>query len=538
MSLAEHEPGLNTARPLYLLALAPLVLLAHVLEEAPRFVDWFNRHVEPDLTMGGFYAINALGLLLTALIALPAVRSRNYWLGLGLIAWLSFLMLANGALHIAATFLFREYSPGAVTSAILYLPYFVVAIPAICRNFEIRTPAAMPASCTFQPADVQNPEQAAEACADVETVVCAVGVPYDSSAYRRLWPPIMRHLLGGCARSGAAEMIGVAPRITVLPRALAPIIGLLKRAVFTRKLLSVSILASGALFAGEQSDPYLYVLGVAQDAGYPQAGCYEQHCMPGWKDKSLARGAVSLGLVDPASRKKYLFEATPSFPEQMYELEQEAPSDKFQFGGIFLTHAHIGHYAGLMFLGHEVMGAAGVPVFVLPRMAEYLRTNGPWSQLGAYQNISLKILEPEKAQMLGAVKVTPFLVPHRDEYSEAAGYRIEGPNKTAVFIPDIDKWSKWDRSLPDLVKSVDYALIDATFYAEGELPGRDMSLIPHPLVVESMALLQSLPDEERSRVWFIHMNHTNPMLDENSEESRQVREEGFNIAHEGIRLPL
>ena len=296
-------------------------------------------------------------------------------------------------------------------------------------------------------------------------------------------------------------------------------------------------LCSITVYAGN-TDPYLYILGVVQDAGYPQTGCYETHCLPGWNNPELRRGAVSLGLVDPDGRKKYMFEATPGFPAQFYVLEREAPSERFEFAGIFLTHAHIGHYTGLMHLGHEVMGTSDIPVYVMPEMADYLRENGPWSQLVSYKNIVLRPLQHNKTQSLGAIRVTPFLVPHRDEYSETVGYRIDGPNKSAVFIPDINKWSQWKTGLSELVKSVDYALIDATFYADGELPGRDMSKIQHPFVVESMALLKNLSAKERSKVWFIHMNHTNPLLDAESDESKKVKAEGFNIAVEGIRLNL
>ncbi len=288
----------------------------------------------------------------------------------------------------------------------------------------------------------------------------------------------------------------------------------------------------------DENQPYLFVLGVAQDAGYPQTGCYKPHCMPGWNDPALRRGAASLALIDPLSGKKYIFDATPNFPEQLYRLEKEAPSAQFKLDGIFLTHAHIGHYTGLMFLGHEAMGASSVPVYAMPRMAEFLKTNGPWSQLVNYNNIRVSPLQHDKTEQLGNIAVTPFLVPHRDEYSETVGYRIEGPKKSAIYIPDINKWSAWETRLADLLKTVDYALIDATFFDDGELPGRDMSKIPHPFVVESMDLLQDLPEAERRKVWFIHINHTNPLLDLNSEPSRQVRSRGFNIAVEGLSLPL
>jgi pyrroloquinoline quinone biosynthesis protein B len=316
------------------------------------------------------------------------------------------------------------------------------------------------------------------------------------------------------------------------------------RKLFAAVVLAVVVSATGqvAVFGAEDRpdliSPYLYVLGVAQDAAYPQAGCYAEHCMPGWRDPLLRRGATSLALIDPASQKKYLFEATPQLPEQLYALELEAPGDRFQLAGVFLTHAHIGHYSGLMFLGHEAMSASGIPVYAMPRMSDFLRMNGPWSQLVELGNIELQALRNLQPEQLNQIQVTPFEVPHRDEYSETVGYRIEGPNKTAIFIPDINKWSAWDRDIAEMIKTVDYALLDATFYADGELGERDMSQIPHPFVSESMQLFADFTAEQRAKVWFIHFNHSNPLLDTNSEASRFVLSEGYKLAVEGVRLPL
>lgn len=311
----------------------------------------------------------------------------------------------------------------------------------------------------------------------------------------------------------------------------------LKRSLAILASLVLWLAAPGLAFA-DDSAPYIYILGVAQDAGYPQAGCYKPHCLPGWEQRDLRRSVVSLGLVDPKSRRKYLFEATPDLPEQLYTLEKIAPSSEFQLGGVFLTHAHIGHYTGLMYFGHEAMGAQDIPVFAMPRMREYLSTNGPWSQLVSYQNITLKPIENPETQQFGEITVAPFKVPHREEYSEAVGYRITGPNKSALFIPDIDKWSRWDTRISELVKAVDYALLDATFFDSKELPGRDMSAVPHAFVIESMDLFHDLPESQRNKIWFIHFNHSNPLLDPESPESRQVKERGFNVATEAVRLDL
>ena len=301
-------------------------------------------------------------------------------------------------------------------------------------------------------------------------------------------------------------------------------------------MVLITWLAGFNASVAETESPYLFVLGVAQDAGYPQAGCYQQHCMPGWADPRLERGATAVALIDPQAKATYLFEATPHLPRQLYKLEQQAKD--FALSGVFLTHAHIGHYAGLMFFGHESMGASNVPVFAMPRMMDYLGTNGPWSQLVAYNNIALRPLAHTRTENLSGLGVTPFLVPHRDEFSETVGYSIQGPNKTALFIPDINKWSVWERDIAEVIKTVDYALLDATFFGAGELPGRDMSRVPHPLVTETMAALAGLGPEQRKKVWFIHMNHTNPLLDPKSEEAMLVHAAGYNIATEATRLDL
>jgi len=283
----------------------------------------------------------------------------------------------------------------------------------------------------------------------------------------------------------------------------------------------------------------IHVLGIAQDAGYPQTNCYQPHCMRAWENSGARLTASSIAVIDETTRTKYLFDATPDMREQLYALHQVAPDGEFSLDGVFLTHAHMGHYTGLMHFGREAAGTSGVPVYAMPRMYDYLSANGPWNQLVQLQNIELVHLSDGKPVEFGEnITVTPILVPHRDEYSETVGYRIDGPNKSAVFIPDIDKWEMWSTDIRDVVRSVDYALLDATFFRDGELVGRDMSKIKHPFVSESMDLFDSLSKEERARVIFIHMNHTNPLLIDGSPEQAEVERRGFRYATEGMRLEL
>ena len=290
----------------------------------------------------------------------------------------------------------------------------------------------------------------------------------------------------------------------------------------------------------QPAEPYLVVLGIAQDGGVPQAGT-KTH--PGWDDPASRRLVVSLALVDPATSQRWLFEATPDFREQLRLLNRIAPrNEKPGLDGIFLTHAHIGHYTGLTFLGHEVMGAQGIPVYTMPRMATFLRTNGPWSQLVRFENIVLREMSDDEPVMLNQrISVIPLLVPHRQEFSEVVGFRIEGPNRSVLFIPDIDSWEEWDETgthIENEIARVDVAYLDATFYANGEIPGRDMSGFPHPFITHSMERFRDLPDVERAKVRFIHLNHTNPALWGDTEAQRTIEANGFRVAEAGELITL
>ncbi|WP_300526880.1 MBL fold metallo-hydrolase [Maricaulis sp.] len=275
----------------------------------------------------------------------------------------------------------------------------------------------------------------------------------------------------------------------------------------------------------------LMVLGTSQDGGSPQLS--NRHD-PAWSNAALRRYATSLAIINRETGERVLFEATPDLREQLYRLDNFEPrEDRPGLEGIFLTHAHMGHYTGLMFLGHESIGADGVPVYAMERMGDYLRSNGPWDQLVRYGNIELRGLVDGQPVYIAGATVTPFLVPHRQEYSEVVGFRIDGGEKSAIFIPDIDSWEEWDEMgtrIEDMIASVDYAFLDATFFANGEIPGRDMSGFPHPFITHSMERFADLPDEEKAKIRFIHLNHTNPVRYPDSPEREQVLDAGFGVA--------
>ena len=280
--------------------------------------------------------------------------------------------------------------------------------------------------------------------------------------------------------------------------------------VFLGGLVGVAIAAalSARLVSPEpnpEDDWHLMVLGIAQDGGIPQLGCEEPICVAIRNGQRKRERVASIGLVNPTLKKAYLIDATPDFVSQVDTLTGGRVPD-----AILLTHAHIGHYTGLMYLGRESIDAKHVPVWGTERMTTFLSNNGPWSLLVSRENIELHALSPGQPLSLGdGISITAYPVPHRDEFTDTVGYMIQGPHKKALYIPDIDGWDKWSRDIRQMVDKVDLAFLDGTFASADELPGRPMSEIPHPLMPVTRDLLRGT----RARLWFIHLNHTNKEID-------------------------
>ena len=288
----------------------------------------------------------------------------------------------------------------------------------------------------------------------------------------------------------------------------------------------------------KSSEILLKVLGTIQDGGIPHMGCSKECCSNYFLSKKSRIGVSSLGVSNLKHNTNYIIDATPNINFQLIDLIGNADPSK-KLNGIFLTHAHMGHYAGLLNFGRESLNSKNIPLYLMPKFYNFILNNGPWNQLVELNNIKLnKIYNREKVILHNNLSFTPIQVPHRDEYSETVGYVIEGINKKALYVPDIDKWAKWEVSIVEMIKSVDYAFLDGTFFDEKEINNRDISEIPHPFIIESLKLFKELEESEKSKVYFIHLNHTNPVLNSESSEYKKVISAGFNIAKTGMEFFL
>jgi pyrroloquinoline quinone biosynthesis protein B len=236
---------------------------------------------------------------------------------------------------------------------------------------------------------------------------------------------------------------------------------------------------------------YARVLGVAQDAGVPHAGCGCSRCE---RNRAAPLLPACLGLV---GQRTYLIDATPALPDQIRMLPA-FPS------GILLTHTHMGHVAGLLQLGEEACDTQGVVVHATPALCDFITRNEPWRRLVERKNIRLAASSAGgSVQLEDGLEVESFPVRHRG--LDTVGYFVKGPKRTLLYLPDIDRW---DIDLPALLKRCDLALLDGSFYSRDELPRQ--ADIPHPPITETLDLLAP---EEAAKVRFTHFNHTNPVLD-------------------------
>lgn len=268
------------------------------------------------------------------------------------------------------------------------------------------------------------------------------------------------------------------------------------------------------------------VLGTAQDGGLPQIGCFCPHCEASWSDASRKRLCcsllISLGGVDGSS---YLIDCTPDIKEQSLHFapKKEGRGSKI-CDGIFLTHAHMGHYVGLLQLGKEAYAVKEQPVYLTQRFASFLSGNEPFRSL----SLEMHVLEPGCAvQLKGQVQIEPVSIPHRSELSDVVGFIIAGPRKKLLYIPDADHWN-WD--VESLIVRVDFALLDGCFFSADEIPGRTIENIPHPLISDSIVKFsESLDVVQRDKIYFTHLNHSNPCTHDDS----AVRAASMHVLQEG-----
>ncbi len=281
------------------------------------------------------------------------------------------------------------------------------------------------------------------------------------------------------------------------------------------------------------------VLGIAQDAGLPHAGCRCSRCLAAYDHPATADYAAALAIVDArrSPNSVWLIDATPDIKFQLNHLSSalgphpQLPDRLRQPDGLFLTHAHMGHTAGLAQLGPEGMHVRDLPVYASDGLVGILRESALWRPL--LGNLVLNTLVAGvPIDLAPDLSITALEVPHRDELGASTfAFRVQGPDRTLLYVPDIDDWDQWPQA-GEVIARVDVTLADATFYSAAELAGRPT--VAHPLVPDTVAFFADLP----SQLILTHLNHTNRLFDRQGPGQAKLAAQGVTVAHFGQIVPL
>lgn len=279
-----------------------------------------------------------------------------------------------------------------------------------------------------------------------------------------------------------------------------------------------------------------YILGSAQDGGLPQFGSRMKPDMNARTDPLGVRLGPSICVLDDDGRC-FLVDVSPDIKEQENRLlklshyvGRQGPNP---FDAVLLTHAHMGHYAGLVHFGREGAKCDHLPVYCTGRMGAFLGRHAPWEQLVALGNIRPQVLNDDmRFEPWAGLSIRAIIVPHRDEYTDTVGVSI---NETLLYVPDIDDWSLWPEAHAE-VENHEVSLLDGTFYSRDELPGRDLSEISHPFITDTIETFKDLTASRR--IILTHFNHSNPVCNPGSEQARACLNAGFELAQEMMSIQL
>ena len=276
------------------------------------------------------------------------------------------------------------------------------------------------------------------------------------------------------------------------------------------------------------------ILGIAQDGGVPHPGCYCDTCQFHW-DNQIILSPTSLAIFD--EKQLHLIDVTRNLDRQLRKVGDRKVTD------IWLTHGHIGHVDGIGLFGKEVMNVKNVKLHASKSMIELIQDSPKWNKL-----IEDDILIPtqfnsnQSTKVSENLEITPIQVPHRDELTDTHAFMIKGPEKSVLYLPDHDSWeetlglvrqdsvTEWFDSL-----GVGTVFLDGTFWSKNELSRQNE--VPHPPVVDSLERLGNLSGKDLE-VFFIHLNHTNPLLIPKSNEIKLLLDSGGRIPIEGQQFIL
>lgn len=264
------------------------------------------------------------------------------------------------------------------------------------------------------------------------------------------------------------------------------------------------------------------ILGSVQDGGVPHLGCDCDICEAARKDARKQKYVASILLKEDGDEDtiRYLIDATPDIRNQI----------KGDFlDGVFLAHHDIGQSTGLVFFGEEGLDADRVSVYCNSEVEDSLMKNDPFRLLLDRGNIEIHNFEEGDSEKLQGGEIKAHNVYHPQVNHNTTGFIIEGPEKTLYYLSDITSWTD---EIIEKIKNADIAIIDGTFWSRDEIDRYDE--VPHPTIKDSMEQFSDFDTD----IHFTHLNHTNPALRKDSQERKELEDNGFGVVEKGQEIEI
>jgi pyrroloquinoline quinone biosynthesis protein B len=300
------------------------------------------------------------------------------------------------------------------------------------------------------------------------------------------------------------------------------------------------------------------VLGAAAGGGFPQWNCNCRNCDGVRKGTIRAQPRTQSSIcVSPDGVDWVLFNASPDVLTQIKGFPALQPGRAIRDTGIraiVLVDGQIDHTTGLLMLRE----GRPLEVWCTDMVHEDLTTGNPLFQiLGHYAGVNRHRLpiEPGNEFAIDGIahlrftsvalksKAPPYS-PHRENPHEGdnVGLRITDTRtgRKLFYAPGL---GEIEPHLEPLLKQADAVMVDGTFWTDDEMirlgisgkRARDIGHLPQSGAGGMIAVLRPLPARRKI---LIHINNTNPILDEDSPERAQLAQAGIEVAYDGMEIEL
>ncbi|KRI51150.1 pyrroloquinoline quinone biosynthesis protein PqqB [Acinetobacter pittii] len=302
---------------------------------------------------------------------------------------------------------------------------------------------------------------------------------------------------------------------------------------------------------------YIYVLGSAAGGGFPQWNCNCPNChgVRTGTIQAKARTQSSIAVSENGT-DWVLLNASPDIRQQLFEFKAAQPARKLRDTGItsvILMDSQLDHTTGLLTLRegcpmnvwctemvHQDL-TSGFPVF---NMLKHWNGGLQYHEINPKQAFKIDGFENLEFLPLIIKSAAPPYSPHRNDPHDGDNIALiikdHKTQKQLFYAPGL---GKIDDQIMQIMQSSDCVMIDGTLWTDDEMQqtgvgtktGREMG---HLYISGEGGSLSYLNQLSTPKKVLIHINNTNPILNENSSQFAELKANGVEVAYDGMQIEL